>query len=210
MHIRHVSLVGVIFIGVLFGKIYGGLSDQLLEIFKRLIQSDCNCAPYFCCSKWGYCGSTKAYCGEGCQAGPCINKPKKILDSFNVTSEIFECVFPDINMNIRNRRFQGLTKAMTQMKWTPINAVEGAIFLAHIAYETDGLQTLAEDCIKQYSKYSIKTNLYDFVSISFQLVIITNHRGVQFKLIQIENTMVVGCYNYLIHVITMKLEKFLD
>ncbi len=151
MHIRQVSLVGFILIGILSSKIYGGLSDQLLEIFKRLIQSDCNCDPYFCCSKWGYCGSTKAYCGDGCQSGPCINKPTKIPDRFNITSEIFECVFPDINVNIRTRRFQGLTAAMAQMKWAPINAVEGAIFLAHIAYETDGLNTLAEDCIKQDS-----------------------------------------------------------
>jgi chitinase len=35
----------------------------------------CGCAEGQCCSKWGYCGTTKAYCGEGCQSGACYNKP---------------------------------------------------------------------------------------------------------------------------------------
>lgn len=26
------------------------------------------CANALCCSKWGYCGSTDAYCGDGCQS----------------------------------------------------------------------------------------------------------------------------------------------
>ena len=151
MPLRHVLLFGFVVIAVLAGQINGGLSDQLLEIFKRLIQTECNCTPYYCCSKWGYCGLTKAYCGDGCQSGPCITKPTKSPERFDITSEIFECAFPDLNINIRTRRFQGLTRAMEQMKWAPINAVEGAIFLAHIAHETDGLQTLAEDCIKHDS-----------------------------------------------------------
>ncbi|CAN6235478.1 unnamed protein product [Urochloa humidicola] len=31
----------------------------------------CNCQPGLCCSKYGYCGTTSTYCGEGCQSGPC-------------------------------------------------------------------------------------------------------------------------------------------
>ncbi|CAN6268367.1 unnamed protein product [Urochloa humidicola] len=31
----------------------------------------CNCQPDQCCSKYGYCGTTIDYCGEGCQSGPC-------------------------------------------------------------------------------------------------------------------------------------------
>ena len=41
---------------------------------------------------------------------------------------------------------------MKQMNWTPINKVEAAIFLAHISYETNGLKTLTEDCIRKDSK----------------------------------------------------------
>ena len=32
---------------------------------------NCGCQPGFCCSKFGFCGKTSDYCGDGCQAGPC-------------------------------------------------------------------------------------------------------------------------------------------
>ena len=32
---------------------------------------NCGCQPGFCCSKFGYCGKTSDYCGEGCKSGPC-------------------------------------------------------------------------------------------------------------------------------------------
>ncbi|XP_074284512.1 acidic endochitinase SP2-like [Silene latifolia] len=33
---------------------------------------NCGCAPNLCCSKFGFCGSTEAYCGiNNCQSGPC-------------------------------------------------------------------------------------------------------------------------------------------
>ncbi|WZY82321.1 hypothetical protein YC2023_028705 [Brassica napus] len=34
------------------------------------------CKGNMCCSRWGYCGTTNAYCGTGCQSGPCKSKPK--------------------------------------------------------------------------------------------------------------------------------------
>jgi len=36
------------------------------------VNSQCNCAAGLCCSKWGYCGTSAAHCGEGCQSGPCL------------------------------------------------------------------------------------------------------------------------------------------
>ncbi|KAG5530520.1 hypothetical protein RHGRI_025460 [Rhododendron griersonianum] len=32
---------------------------------------NCGCVADMCCSKFGYCGIGDAYCGPGCQAGPC-------------------------------------------------------------------------------------------------------------------------------------------
>lgn len=152
MHIIRLSLFAFILVALSIHGSEGGIGEQLLEMFKRFIQTDCKCAPYLCCSKWGYCGLTKAYCGVGCQSGPCLNEPRKIPESFTITPEIFQCVFPNIDVNIRNRRFHGLMTAMIQLKWKPINSVETAIFLAHIAYETDGLSRLDEDCIAQDSQ----------------------------------------------------------
>ncbi|KAK9058987.1 hypothetical protein SSX86_021605 [Deinandra increscens subsp. villosa] len=31
----------------------------------------CNCPRNMCCSKYGYCGTTSAYCGKDCRGGPC-------------------------------------------------------------------------------------------------------------------------------------------
>ncbi|CAN6464271.1 unnamed protein product [Victoria cruziana] len=36
---------------------------------------NCGCAANLCCSKYGYCGTSAAYCGDGCQAGPCTGSP---------------------------------------------------------------------------------------------------------------------------------------
>lgn len=150
-HTIQVLLVGFIFTGILLEKTNGDISDKLWNTFKRMIQSNCSCSPYLCCSKWGYCGSTNAYCGAGCQSGPCKNRPTNNQTSFTITSEIFQCAFPNIDPNIRNRRFEGLSKAMVEMKWKPINSVEAAIFLTHISGETDGLKNLAENCTSHKS-----------------------------------------------------------
>ncbi|KAL9233169.1 hypothetical protein vseg_008199 [Gypsophila vaccaria] len=32
---------------------------------------NCGCDPDLCCSQYGYCGSSEAYCGQGCKSGPC-------------------------------------------------------------------------------------------------------------------------------------------
>nr|BAA22966.1 chitinase [Chenopodium amaranticolor] len=34
---------------------------------------NCGCASGLCCSKYGYCGTTAAYCGDGCKQGPCYS-----------------------------------------------------------------------------------------------------------------------------------------
>ena len=31
------------------------------------------CSENLCCSEYGYCGSSLAYCGGGCQSGPCAD-----------------------------------------------------------------------------------------------------------------------------------------
>ena len=67
--------------------------------------------------------------------------------------QIFPCVFPNIDANVRARRYRGFTEAMKQMKWQPKNTIEAAVFLAHVSHETDGLKTLVEYCAKQSSKY---------------------------------------------------------
>eukprot|EP00457_Paulinella_chromatophora_P001469 gb/GEZN01001471.1/.p1 GENE.gb/GEZN01001471.1/~~gb/GEZN01001471.1/.p1 ORF type:complete len:888 (-),score=101.05 gb/GEZN01001471.1/:246-2909(-) len=39
------------------------------------------CGTGECLSQWGYCGTSSAYCGAGCQAGPCISQAMRVLDT---------------------------------------------------------------------------------------------------------------------------------
>lgn len=54
--IKLVTLLGMLS-GLLFGSVMG---------------QNCGCAPNLCCSRFGFCGSDEAYCGMGCQSGPCF------------------------------------------------------------------------------------------------------------------------------------------
>ena len=72
-----------------------------LKSRTRFVRSSCACSSNECCSKWGYCGTTDAYCGKGCQSGPCKTPPNAKHSSFDITSEIFACVFPNIDNDLR-------------------------------------------------------------------------------------------------------------
>ncbi|CAF1142843.1 unnamed protein product [Rotaria sordida] len=149
MRIIQVSFILIIFFSVILHEIKGNLVSEFIQFLKRLIQSNCSCSQNECCSKWGYCGRTDAYCGQDCQSGPCKISFKTIHTNFDITSEVFACIFTNIDNDLRDRRLKGFKEAMKHMKWQPVNSTEAAIFLAHVSHETDGLKTLAEYCSKQ-------------------------------------------------------------
>ena len=37
------------------------------------------CPNSYCCSQYGWCGTSDAYCGTGCQSGPCTGSVGKLL-----------------------------------------------------------------------------------------------------------------------------------
>lgn len=48
----------------------------LTIITKTAFSQNCGtngCAGNLCCSRYGYCGTTAAYCGTGCRSGPCFS-----------------------------------------------------------------------------------------------------------------------------------------
>ena len=51
------------------------VASVLILNAERGEAQNCGCASNLCCSKYGYCGNGNAYCGDGCQSGPCYNKP---------------------------------------------------------------------------------------------------------------------------------------
>ena len=75
---RYLILVSFVCV-IAFGSLDARYTSQryLRRIFKR---SD-SCSEGLCLSKYGYCGTGGAYCGEGCQSGPCdenSNPPSSI------------------------------------------------------------------------------------------------------------------------------------
>ena len=102
-----------------------------------------------CRSKWGYCGTGSEYCGEGCTNGPCSHNNGGNNNGGNnngggslITDQIFACAFNTIDAGTRANRLDGLRKS----GWNPTNKDEGAVFLAHVFHETDGLKTVREYC----------------------------------------------------------------
>ncbi|XP_057781426.1 chitinase 5-like [Salvia miltiorrhiza] len=52
----------------------------LLATGKFVSGQNCGCASNLCCSQFGYCGTGNAYCGPGCQSGPCYRRQNKVGD----------------------------------------------------------------------------------------------------------------------------------
>ena len=109
-----------------------------------------------CRSRWGFCGNSAAYCGDGCQAGPCRSPTSTTkvattmatstsstnTDKAIITADRFRCAFGNLNETTRSARLDGLQRS----GWKAQNADEAAVFLAHVYHETDGLKTLTEYC----------------------------------------------------------------
>ncbi|OEL17704.1 Lectin [Dichanthelium oligosanthes] len=49
------------------------------------------CPDNVCCSKWGYCGLGKAYCGDGCQSGACCPNRRCGAQAGGATCDANQC-----------------------------------------------------------------------------------------------------------------------
>ncbi len=95
------------------------------------------CANDLCCSQYGYCGSTAAYCVTGCQSQCSGSGVGNIL-----TNSLFDSFFPNRNSFYTYAAFIsaanaypsfGTTGSSVQMKQ------EVAAFCAHVTQETSGM-----------------------------------------------------------------------
>ncbi|KAF5816690.1 putative chitinase [Helianthus annuus] len=68
-----------------------------LLFLEPVASQNCNCAKNMCCSQWGYCGTTSAYCGKGCQSGPCTKPaPTPPSNNANIASIVTVSFFSAI------------------------------------------------------------------------------------------------------------------
>jgi hypothetical protein len=152
----------ILFLFIIYGIISNGQGNfekkggnKLISRLKRSLMQGISCPdPDMCLSQWGYCGNGSAYCGQGCQNGPCTDKNS--TDDNNITNNnstynnsthiinrtTFKCAFNDLDNATRRKRFHALKRS----GWKPVNANDAAVFLAQVYHETGGLQTLVESC----------------------------------------------------------------
>ena len=111
------------------------------------------CANNLCCSQYGYCGSTTAWCGTGCQSGPCTSSsnasppppPAAPSSSSGLSSilsrSMFETFFPNRNSFYTYDAFTAAAAAYSAFGTTGDAAAkkrEIAAFCAHVKQETTG------------------------------------------------------------------------
>jgi chitinase len=58
---------------------------------------NCGCQSGYCCSQFGFCGTTEPYCGKGCQSGPCWGStPGSSGGGANVAAVVTDAFFNSI------------------------------------------------------------------------------------------------------------------
>lgn len=114
---------------------------------------NCGCASNLCCSRYGYCGSTSAYCGDGCQSGPCTNRGgSPSTGGGNVGSIISKAFFDGLLSGASNGcrgktfyTYEAFVKAANAYSGfgtsgsTDVRKRELAAFFANVMHETGGL-----------------------------------------------------------------------
>ncbi|XP_010687454.2 endochitinase EP3 [Beta vulgaris subsp. vulgaris] len=119
-----------------------------------VVAQNCGCASNLCCSKFGFCGTTDAYCGDGCQQGPCRSKPTPSTPSTPsgggsvpslVTDQFFNGIIGQADANCAGKRFYTRSAFLNALKSYPqfgtggssdVTKREVAAFFAHVTHET--------------------------------------------------------------------------
>ncbi|PHT60766.1 Endochitinase B [Capsicum chinense] len=121
----------------------------IAEVPRLILAQNCGCAANLCCSKWGYCGEGKDYCGEGCQGGPCFSTTPSGNNGGSVSDIVSDAFFNGIAdqaaSNCEGKGFYSRDKFFEALKSYPNFGTVGsnddskreiAAFFAHVTHET--------------------------------------------------------------------------
>ncbi|KAI7726070.1 hypothetical protein M8C21_021771 [Ambrosia artemisiifolia] len=108
---------------------------------------NCGCSPDLCCSRFGYCGSDEAYCGAGCQEGPCFSPPptNNVDVASIVTDAFFNGIVDQSDASCEGRGFYSRATFLEALQNYPqfgrVGSEEDsrreiAAFFAHVTHET--------------------------------------------------------------------------
>ncbi|KAF5816688.1 putative chitinase [Helianthus annuus] len=118
-----------------------------LIFIEPVASQKCKCAPHMCCSKYGYCGTTSAYCGKDCRGGPCsLPAPNNNANVAGiVTVSFFNGIVYKSKKYCPGRRFYTRDAFLKALKNYPHFGRSGSIadskreiaaFFAHVTHET--------------------------------------------------------------------------
>ncbi|KAL8139012.1 hypothetical protein V2J09_005013 [Rumex salicifolius] len=124
----------------------------LLVLAGSAAAQNCGCASGLCCSKFGYCGNGDAYCGAGCQAGPCTSGSSTPTPSGGggsvssvVTDAFFNGIIGQASAGCAGKSFYTRAAFLNAVGSFPSFGTTGgadvqkreiAAFFAHVTHET--------------------------------------------------------------------------
>lgn len=127
----------------------------ILQAGTSVSGQNCGCAANLCCSQYGYCGTSDAYCGNGCQAGPCYAPSRSGVNVADiVTDAFFYGIANQAPSGCPGRRFYSRWGFLQALGSYPSFGTSGstddskreiAAFFAHVTHET-GRKFLKLDC----------------------------------------------------------------
>ncbi|KAI3928916.1 hypothetical protein MKW92_028443 [Papaver armeniacum] len=133
---KHLKLISVIGILVSF-------------LTQSIVAQNCGCAAGLCCSKYGYCGTTAAYCGKGCQSGPCTTTPASPTNGASVdgivTPAFFNGIINQAGSGCAGKSFYTRSAFLEAARSYPSFGKTGSLddskreiaaFFAHVTHET--------------------------------------------------------------------------
>ncbi|XVE80968.1 hypothetical protein DITRI_Ditri15bG0024400 [Diplodiscus trichospermus] len=130
------------------------LAAILAGAIPGMVKAQCgnSCSATECCSRFGYCGTTRDHCGVNCRGGPCINNGVSIADI--VTPDFFNGILIKADPSCVGRNFYSRGVFLNALKSFPQFARTGsaeetrreiAAFFAHASHETGSFCKIEED-----------------------------------------------------------------
>ncbi|KVH91273.1 endochitinase EP3-like [Cynara cardunculus var. scolymus] len=147
--------------------LFTGIFLAGILLLQPVTSQNCNCAQNLCCSKYGYCGTGDAYCGNGCQGGPCFQPPPTNNADIPgiVSPAFFNGIVAKATGNCLGRGFYTRDAFLNAVKSYPRFGTSGSVadskreiaaFFAHVTHET-GFFCYREE-IDRSNKYCDQTN----------------------------------------------------
>ncbi|KAI4369211.1 hypothetical protein MLD38_017682 [Melastoma candidum] len=121
------------------------LVAMISTLLPLALSQNCGCTSDLCCSQYGYCGTGDAYCGNGCQAGPCYSSSSGSSVASIVTDSFFNGITNQADPSCDGKNFYTRQAFLSAANSYPQFGTTGTIddqkreiaaYFAHVTHET--------------------------------------------------------------------------